>query len=177
MSLAIELQPFLPDDFDRFIHWVPNESFMFLFAGPMFTYPLTHDQLIAYIANKQRRVFKVVEKNTGLVVGHAELNNINPVHKNARICRILIGNESDRNKGLGQLIINALLQIGFGEMNLHRLDLGVFDFNEQAIGCYKKCGLMIEGLLRDTFLIDGVYHSVYNMSILQSEWKLINGIQ
>jgi len=171
MKLKIELQPFQTSDFERFISWIPDPKFMFMFAGTAFTFPVTHGQLVAYISLSQRKAFKVIEVDSGRVIGHAELNNINSIHKNARICRILIGDENDRNKGYGQQIIRALLQIGFDELNLHRLDLGVFDFNKQAIACYEKCGLKIEGLLRDTFLIGGEFHSVYNMSILQSEWN------
>jgi RimJ/RimL family protein N-acetyltransferase len=105
------------------------------------------------------------------VIGHAEINRIDSKNKSARLCRILIADKSDRNRGYGQMIINKLLKIGFEELNLHRIDLGVFDFNKSAIKCYEKCGFKKEGLLRDSFVIENEFYSVFNMSILREEWK------
>ena len=47
-----------------------------------------------------------------------------------------------------------------------RMDLGVFDFNHQAVRCYKNCGFEIEGRLKDCFKVGNVYWSTYNMSII-----------
>ena len=51
-------------------------------------------------------------------------------------------------------------------MKLHRIDLGVYDFNKQAIKCYEKCGFQIEGLLKENIKFENEYWSTYNMSIL-----------
>ena len=42
-----------------------------------------------------------------------------------------------------------ILKIAFDELQLHRVSLGVFDFNHSAIACYEKVGFVKEGLLRD----------------------------
>ena len=97
------------------------------------------------------------------------MNAINLRSRNARICRVLIGDKKYRNKGFGSLITNSLVHIGFTKLNLHRLDLGVYDFNTQAINCYEKCGFKIEGLLRDNMRFDKTIWSSYNMSILNSK--------
>lgn len=113
----------------------------------------------------------MINTETGKVIGHGEINRIDLRNKNARLCRILIADENDRNNGFGTAIINELLSIGFEDLNLHRIDLGVFEFNKSAIKCYEKCGFKIEGLLRDSFVIGNKFLSVYNMTILKSEWK------
>lgn len=69
-------------------------------------------------------------------------------------------------KGFGKTIIQELIRIGFEDLKLHRLDLGVYDFNEQAIKCYKDCGLEIEGLFKENSKIGNEYWSTYNMSII-----------
>jgi len=46
-------------------------------------------------------------------------------------------------------MVDAVLAIGFDEIGLHRIDLGVFDFNTRAIRCYEKCGFVQEGLARE----------------------------
>ena len=162
----IRLEKFERSDFGRLISWIESEESMVQFSGPIFRFPLTEDQLEKYINSNNRLVFKAIHIETGNVVGHAELNNIDHLHKSARICRVLVGETSERNKGLGKAIIKELVRIGFEELKLHRLDLGVYDFNKQAIKCYQDCGFEIEGLMRDSSRVGDVYWSSYNMSLL-----------
>lgn len=162
----IKLEKFEKGDYDRLISWIISEEFMIQFSGPVFDYPLTHEQLDTYTSAKGRLVFRVVDCESENVIGHAEINNIDLKNKSARLCRILVGDPGYRNKGYGKLIIKELLSVGFSELKLHRLDLGVFDFNAQAIKCYKDCGFEIEGLMRDTTRVGDKYWSIYNMSIL-----------
>ncbi|WP_144391039.1 GNAT family N-acetyltransferase, partial [Indiicoccus explosivorum] len=79
-----------------------------------------------------------------------------------------------RGKGIGGQMIREVLKIAFEELKLHRVSLGVFDFNEPAIGLYEKIGFTKEGLLRDTLLIQGEYWSVWEMSLLEDEWPARN---
>jgi Acetyltransferases, including N-acetylases of ribosomal proteins len=162
----VKLEKFERSDFDRLISWIVSEESMVQFSGPIFKYPLSHDQLERYVSVNNRLVYKVIDIENGLVIGHAELNNIDHHHKSARICRILVGDTNNRNKGYGKAIIKELVRIGFDELKLHRLDLGVYDFNKQAIKCYQDCGFEIEGLLRDSSKVGDSYWSSYNMSIL-----------
>jgi RimJ/RimL family protein N-acetyltransferase len=166
----ITLEKFTESDFEMLIGWVDNERLMHIFAGPIFTYPIDKVQLKKYISDKRRRVFKVRNTKTSEIIGHCEINKIDLKNMNARICRMLIASKNNRNKGYCKLIINNLLKIGFLDLKLHRIDLGVFDFNKSAIKCYKNCGFSIEGLFRDCHIIENKYESMYNMSILKSEW-------
>ena len=162
----IRLEKFEKTDYDRLIGWVDSEEFMVVFSGPAFRFPITHEQLNEYIKPSNRAIFKVVETQTGSVIGHAELNNIDLLNRSARICRVLVGDQNNRNKGYGKAIIRALVNYGFNELKLHRIDLGVYDFNHQSIKCYKDCGFEIEGLMRDSMRVGNTYWSTYNMSII-----------
>jgi RimJ/RimL family protein N-acetyltransferase len=165
----IRLEQFDKSDFDRLINWIDSEESMIQFSGPIFNYPITHEQLDKYVKANNRLVYKAINTETNEIVGHAELNKIDDKNKYARICRILIGDKQNRNKGFGKAIIMELIKIGFHDLQLHRLDLGVFDFNHQAIKCYKDCGFEIEGLLKDTTKMGDEYWSVYNMSIINKD--------
>jgi RimJ/RimL family protein N-acetyltransferase len=116
-----------------------------------------------------RLIFRVVDSDNDVIIGHAELNNIDLKNRSARICRILIGDNQNRNRGFGKAIIKELIRIGFNDLSLHRLDLGVFEFNLQAIKCYQDCGLNIEGLFKDKTRVGNEYWSSYNMSIINKE--------
>ena len=51
---------------------------------------------------------------------------------------MLVGNKNVRGKGIGQLMMEEILKVAFDELRLHRVSLGVFDFNVSAIACYEK---------------------------------------
>lgn len=162
----VRLEQFTSDDFDTLIGWISTEEDMVQFSGPIFTFPITHEQLRRYISTENRMVFRVTDSETGQIIGHAELNAIDTRNKNARVCRVLVGNVGMRSKGYGVEIIRALIKYAFEILDLHRLDLGVFDFNKPAIKCYQKCGFEIEGLLRENTRVGDVYWSTYNMGII-----------
>ncbi|MEI9955180.1 MAG: GNAT family protein [Ferruginibacter sp.] len=68
-------------------------------------------------------------------------------------------------------MVSAVLKIGFQTLQLHRIDLGAYDFNKAAISCYKKAGLTVEGISRDCLLFKNQWWSLVEMSILEEEWK------
>lgn len=166
----IILKPFTPLDYDRLINWINSEQLMYIFSATIFKYPINHQQLDNYTKALNRKTYKVIDTISRNVIGHAELNNIDKRNKSARICRVLVGNKNKRNKGFGKLIINELVRISFEEMNLHRIDLGVYDFNKSAIKCYQNCGFKIEGLLVENTKIKDDYWSTYNMSIINKNY-------
>jgi RimJ/RimL family protein N-acetyltransferase len=61
--------------------------------------------------------------------------------------------------------------MGFEKFGLHKISLGVFDFNEGAIKCYEGVGFKKEGLLRDSRRVGDSYWNLYEMSILEDEWR------
>jgi len=113
--------------------------------------------------------YSVLEKE-GNIIGHCQILNIDKKNNSARFGRILIGNTTFRGKGLGQQIIKELLKIGFVDLKLHRIDLGVFKFNTKAIKSYENSGFKKEGLLRDYRKVGNEYWSLINMSILENEF-------
>ena len=47
----------------------------------------------------------------------------------------------------------------------------MFDFNQPAIRAYEHAGMKIEGLLRDVRVVGDEFWSVYQMSMLEDEWR------
>jgi len=168
----ILLEKFTADDFEQFIGWMDTEKFMCQFGGASFTFPVTVEQLNNYIADSAHRICRVVDSSTNRVVGHASISQHNVKNKSARLCRILIDKEN-RCKGYGQQLIQALLKICFEELELHRVDLGVIEYNKAAIQFYKNSGFQIEGTWRESLVIENEYYSVHNMSILDREYAEI----
>ncbi len=67
-------------------------------------------------------------------------------------------------------MIKEILKVAFDKLNLHRVSLGVFDFNVSAISCYEKAGFKKEGLLRHSRKMGDEYWNLLIMSILEDEW-------
>lgn len=75
------------------------------------------------------------------------------------------------DKGLGTEITQLLLHYAFNELQLHRVDLRVLEYNRRAIACYEKCGFIKEGTEREGALVEGKYETDVFMSILDREFR------
>ena len=82
----------------------------------------------------------------------------------------MIGEKAYWSKGYGSDAVATLVRFGFEEMNLNRIELRVFDFNERAQASYRKCGFVEEGRMRQSHYADGAYCDVVVMSVLRDEW-------
>lgn len=175
----IKLEPFTPADFAQLITWVDNEQLLHEWSGSLFSFPLTPGALDWYLegandfANPEVFIYKAVENETGQTVGHISMGGISEQNRLGRISRVLVGQGTGR--GYCAAMVRALLRIGFEELHLHRIELGVYDFNRAAIRCYEKCGLRIDGVLRDVVRHDDAYWSLVEMSILEGEWAAQQG--
>lgn len=73
-------------------------------------------------------------------------------------------------RGYGTDAMKLLVNFLFMEMNLERVALNVFAFNERAIASYKKAGYVEEGRLRQHLYRNGKYHDVVQMAILKEDF-------
>ncbi|GAA0323803.1 GNAT family protein [Oceanobacillus sp. FSL W7-1293] len=172
----IRLEYFSEKDFNLLISWIDSPEFLMQWAGPHFNYPLDLKQLNQYIKganeeNSKVHIYKVVLNKTNETIGHISLNNIDLKNRSARIGKVLLGDNNSRGKGIGQKMVTELLKIAFDNLSLHRVGLGVFDFNESAIKSYEKVGFVKEGLLRDVRKVGNEYWSLWEMSMLENEWR------
>lgn len=83
---------------------------------------------------------------------------------------IFIGDRRYLGKGYGTDALNALVDFGFGELRLERIELEVFDYNLRAIRSYEKAGFQTDALLRRARFHRGSFHDVHLMSILRDDW-------
>lgn len=74
-------------------------------------------------------------------------------------------------KGIGKAAMALILEYAFHELNLHRVFLQVFSFNERAIRLYEKMGFVNEGRQRHALYRGGDWHDIIMMSMLKHEYK------
>lgn len=106
----------------------------------------------------------------GHYIGHCGLHSLN---EEARHCElsIEIGDRAYWGRGYGRDTIHLLLTYAFDHMNLERVWLTTHSENERAIRCYRACGFVEEGRLRQHLYIGGHYVDRVIMGILRSEMK------
>ncbi|PEX21276.1 GNAT family N-acetyltransferase [Bacillus cereus] len=167
----IKLESFKKSDFKQLINWINSEEFLIQWSGNAFTFPLDEQQLEKYIESANTLAFKVVGEETSDVIGHISLGQIDNINKSARIGKVLVGNTKMRGRSIGKHMMKAVLHIAFDELKLHRVTLGVYDFNTSAISCYEKIGFVKEGLLRESKRVGETYWNLWEMSMLEYEWK------
>ncbi len=158
----VSLRQFTNADFDRLISWADTEEILLQFAGGIFTFPLTKDQLDNYLTDKNRFAFCICEEDC--VIGHAEIY-YNAENKSAKLCRILIGDEAARGKGYGLETMKKLEEFALKQFDIREMELNVYDWNIAAIRCYEKAGFSVNPSKNKIVLFKG------------EEWRAINYVR
>jgi len=103
-------------------------------------------------------------------IGLIGLDGIRWVHGDAWV-GIGLGEREYWGKGYGTDAMLILQRYAFLELNLHRLSLTVFEYNERAMSSYKKAGFTEEGRARQYLNRNGERYDMIFMGILREEWE------
>ena len=82
-----------------------------------------------------------------------------------------IGEREYWGKGYGSDAMRLMLRYAFEVLNLNRVSLDVFEYNQRGIACYQKCGFKEEGRLRQMLNRYDKRWDMILMGILRSEWQ------
>lgn len=122
------------------------------------------------IDSKETYNFAIEDLETGKYIGGCGINSINWLHRTATI-GIFIGEKNYWGKGYGTDAVETLVKFIFEQMNLNKIKLNVFSFNERAKKCYEKCGFKVEGVLKEELFRDGQYYDIYLMALFFNDWR------
>lgn len=82
-----------------------------------------------------------------------------------------LGDRAFWGKGYGTEAMRLVLGYAFLELNLHRVSLGLFEYNQRAYQSYLKAGFQLEGRQRKSANRDGQRWDVLIMGITRADWK------
>ena len=165
----IKLQAFQPSDFDVFISWIESKELLVTIAGNVFTFPVTRDQLQKYLEDKQSISFTVVDEITNKPVGHAEI--VLATDGTCKIDKLLIGDKSQRGKGIGEEVMKELVKYAFENLPVHTVELNVFDWNKAGIRCYEKVGFIMNPGKVMNFQVNEDIWITLNMILTRDSWN------
>ncbi|UCE13877.1 MAG: GNAT family N-acetyltransferase [Candidatus Heimdallarchaeota archaeon] len=154
-------------------HWNKKEVKRFLLA---FT-PHSIEEERDWIRNTWKRrkegksyVFGIILKSKNLYIGNVEVSIMNPISRRGLI-GIAIFNTDYWSQGLGSEALELIIDYAFYTLNLHSVELDLYENNERAYSCYKKVGFVETGRRRQAYFSDGQHLDAIVMDILASEWK------
>jgi RimJ/RimL family protein N-acetyltransferase len=115
-----------------------------------------------------RADWAVVRAEDGAFLGEAVLSHVDLDNESANY-RVWLAGPQVFGRGYGTEITQLVVDYALGACGLHRVSLGVYDFNPRAQRVYEKCGFIHEGRLRHALLWEGQWHDKLLMAILSND--------
>ncbi len=168
----IKLRKLSANDYTTYHNWRNDIEVMETTSPQLDIYTLeeTEQYISAIVSESTAKGYLIEYKETEQTVGIVSLINIDYKNRSAE-CIIDIGVKDMWGKGIGSAAISLILEFAFNELNLHRVYLQVFSFNERAIKLYEKMGFTHEGKFRQALYRAGKWHDIVIMGILKDEYK------
>lgn len=114
--------------------------------------------------------FLIFTRESNKIAGEVVINQVDTGNRSANI-RVMINRKEDFSRGYGSEALLLAVNYGFAMLNLHRIELEVFPFNDRAIHVYEKLGFRREGIRRDGAFFNHRYYDMITMSILEEEFR------
>lgn len=169
----VRLTALRSDDAAALARWYEDGEFARLFDASA-AYPKTESAMVKWMdsAERDQNVYALAIRflYNDEIIGYVEIDGIQWTHRVGWLA-IGIGNPSHRSKGYGTEAMQLMMRFAFQELNLHRLQLTVFAYNEPAMRMYERLGFQREGTFREYLLRDGRRYDMYLYGLLASEWE------
>ena len=120
-----------------------------------------------YEKDENKKFFTICDDEKA--IGFIGLSNISEKNKNADVL-IAIGDDIYRGKWFGKKAMVWILDFAFKELNLNKVNLGVFKENELAVGLYQHLWFTIEWDMKEEVFFDWKFHNFLSMAIFHRDW-------
>ncbi|MGH2666178.1 GNAT family N-acetyltransferase [Flavobacterium sp.] len=114
--------------------------------------------------------FLLVLKENNETIGRCGYHNLYSDHAKAELGYALT-KEENKGKGYMSEAVSKILEYGFTNMGLNRIEAGVGPSNKASLNIIRKFGFTQEGYLRQHFVRDGEIQDTLLFSLLEEEYK------
>ncbi len=170
---AVRLTALEREDLAAVARWYQNAEFMRLLDARA-AQPQTEAQLLPWMEEQQKAsdafLLAIRSGDGSELLGYIELDGILWPHGVGWLT-IAIGDPARWGQGSGYEAAQLALRFAFHELNLRRVQLTVFAYNQRAIALYEKLGFRREGVFREFLQRDGQCHDMTLYGLLRREWE------
>jgi RimJ/RimL family protein N-acetyltransferase len=162
------LSPIDQNDAEKFTEWLNDLEILVnlqLYNGQV---NLESERTILGELSKEHN-YSIIANETNELIGECGLLAIDHVNQIAET-GIFIGNKNYWNKGYGTEALTLLLDFGFKALNLHNIQLRVYEYNKRAIKSYEKIGFKKIGIRREAVYRNMERHGIIYMDIVSKEF-------
>ncbi|HEX7833555.1 MAG TPA: GNAT family protein [Thermoanaerobaculia bacterium] len=155
------LRAFEREDAERCYRWMNDPSIVRTLKT---RYPIAFQNEIEWLdramqASPSERHFAIERKDDRTHIGNASIHDIEWVSRTATF-GMFIGEPSAWNRGFGGDAVRTMVRFAFDEMNLQKLRINVFEYNDRAKHVLETQGFVQEARLRREFYREGAYHDL-----------------
>ena len=156
--------------------WTNLDLIQYLSQGAAF--PKTMEDEVEWFERQRKDsgtfTFAIRRNDDMSLIGTASLFSFNWRIRKC-VFGISIGDPSAWGRGYGTDATRIVIRYGFEELNLNRIQLHVYEYNERARRAYEKAGFTVEGRLREAVYREGRHYDELVMAVLRSEWTSSSG--
>jgi RimJ/RimL family protein N-acetyltransferase len=168
------LRPVRRSDLQYFLRWYNDQEVTQYLSMYLPMTEMAEEKWIEDLGTIRARtdapfVIEAVEADDVKPIGSTGLTGINAKDHNASF-GIAIGDKDYWSKGYGTEAARLLVNYGFDQLNLHRVNSSAVSFNERSIRMHLKVGFKEEGRQREAIFKNGRYHDHVIFGILRAEW-------
>ncbi len=158
------------EDVPFFTYWFNQPQIMFQCG---FEKPADEESIRKMINVSHRSedsVWFTITDLDGTILGETGLLRMFPAWHQTDLT-IIIPDPKAQRKGYGKEAIRIMLDLAFGEYQMHRVSIGVVGLNTEALKFYREIGFKQEGVLEEAYYYNNEYSDFIMMRILSHEWK------
>lgn len=168
----VKLRAYKEDDIEKAVEFINDEEVKKLMDSNI-PFPMTKWQEEEWVRSRKANTdftydFAIEDLKTGKYIGGCSINECD-VKNRTCVVGIMIGDKEYWGKGYGSDALKVLIKFIFEEVNMNKIKLNVFSFNNRAIACYKKVGFKEEGILKKEIYRNGRYHDEIIMAMFKDD--------
>ena len=168
----VKLRAYKEEDIEKATVYINDEEVKKLMDSTI-PFPMTKWQEEEWIRSRKANTdftydFAIEDLKTGKYIGGCSINECD-VKNITCVVGIMIGDKEYWGKGYGSDALKVLIKFIFEEVNMNKIKLNVFSFNNRAIACYKKVGFKEEGILKKEIYRNGTYYDEIIMAMFKDD--------
>lgn len=117
--------------------------------------------------------FLIVNQEDNRIMGECGFHSWNKTHRRAEVFYHL-REDSDKGKGYVTEALRAVLDFGFAQMQLNRIEALVADWNIPSVKLLQRYKFTKEGRMREHYLVNDTLEDSDCYALLKREWQTEN---